>query len=204
MKSSNVKVMVQANRLLVKRMLELGMDYPIHLGVTEAGDGEDGRIKSAAGIGPLLADGIGDTIRVSLTEDPEFEIPVARSIVEAVKMDAGSGKLLLSGSYGFDPFSYTRRNKKSWTPSAAPLVVAGPLPKGDQSPPFKTEFVPDLVAGHDERLLTGFATPADQTNAFVPVIIRTGEDLASLIPHLSPRDALVFNPEERMNVTVTR
>src|SRR5215212_3905919 len=77
MKASNPKVMIQAYRLLVARMLQLGMDYPLHLGVTEAGNAEDGRIKSAVGIGALLDDGLGDTIRVSLTEDPEYEIPVA-------------------------------------------------------------------------------------------------------------------------------
>ncbi|MBA3673620.1 MAG: (E)-4-hydroxy-3-methylbut-2-enyl-diphosphate synthase, partial [Chitinophagaceae bacterium] len=82
MKSSNPQVMVQAYRLLIQNMhAELGHCYPLHLGVTEAGDGEDGRIKSAIGIGTLLEDGIGDTIRVSLTEDPEFEIPVCRDIV---------------------------------------------------------------------------------------------------------------------------
>jgi (E)-4-hydroxy-3-methylbut-2-enyl-diphosphate synthase len=83
MKSSNPQVMVQAYRLLIKHMLEeFAEAYPLHLGVTEAGDGEDGRVKSAAGIGTLLEDGIGDTIRVSLTEDPEFEIPVCRDIVK--------------------------------------------------------------------------------------------------------------------------
>jgi len=81
MKSSNPIVMVQAYRLLILKMNEEGMNYPLHLGVTEAGEGEDGRIKSAAGIGTLLEDGIGDTIRVSLTEDPEFEVPVARMLV---------------------------------------------------------------------------------------------------------------------------
>src|ERR1700761_5577463 len=82
MKSSNPQVMVQAYRLLVKKMdEEFGVCYPLHLGVTEAGDGEDGRIKSAIGIGTLLEDGIGDTIRVSLTEDPEFEIPVCKDLV---------------------------------------------------------------------------------------------------------------------------
>jgi len=81
MKASDVRVMVYATRLLVERMKEEGMDYPLHLGVTEAGDAWDGRIRSAAGIGALLADGIGDTIRVSLTEAPEKEIPVARKIV---------------------------------------------------------------------------------------------------------------------------
>ena len=81
MKASNTQVMVQAYRLLVKTMVEEGMNYPLHLGVTEAGEGEDGRIKSAVGIGTLLEDGLGDTIRVSLTEDPEAEIPVAKILV---------------------------------------------------------------------------------------------------------------------------
>ncbi len=84
LKASRVPVMVAANRLMVKRMEELGMDYPLHLGVTEAGDGEYGRIKSTAGIGTLLAAGIGDTIRVSLTEAPEKEIPVCYSILQAL------------------------------------------------------------------------------------------------------------------------
>lgn len=84
MKASNVKVMVQSTRLFVEKMHALGMDYPIHLGVTEAGDAMQGRLKSAAGIGALLVDGIGDTIRVSLTEDPVEEIPVAYDILQAV------------------------------------------------------------------------------------------------------------------------
>lgn len=82
MKSSNTQVMVQAYRLLVQTMVAEGMNYPLHLGVTEAGDGEDGRIKSAVGIGTLLEDGLGDTIRVSLTEEPEFEIPVAQALAK--------------------------------------------------------------------------------------------------------------------------
>jgi len=82
MKASNTQVMVQAYRLLVETMAKEGMNYPLHLGVTEAGDGEDGRIKSAVGIGTLLEDGLGDTIRVSLTEDPEFEAPVAKALAD--------------------------------------------------------------------------------------------------------------------------
>jgi (E)-4-hydroxy-3-methylbut-2-enyl-diphosphate synthase len=90
MKSSNPQVMVQAYRLLVRQMTEeFGVCYPLHLGVTEAGDGEDGRIKSAIGIGTLLEDGIGDTIRVSLTEDPEFEIPVCKDLVKRYQPKAG-------------------------------------------------------------------------------------------------------------------
>ena len=84
LKASRVPVMLAAYRLMAKRMDELGMDYPLHLGVTEAGDGEYGRIKSTAGIGTLLAEGIGDTIRVSLTEAPEKEIPVCYSILQAL------------------------------------------------------------------------------------------------------------------------
>ena len=84
LKASRVPVMLAAYRLMVQRMNELGMDYPLHLGVTEAGDGEYGRIKSTAGIATLLADGIGDTIRVSLTESPEKEIPVCYSILQAL------------------------------------------------------------------------------------------------------------------------
>ena len=115
MKSSNPQVMVQAYRLLVSRMAEEGMNYPLHLGVTEAGEGEDGRIKSAAGIGTLLEDGIGDTIRVSLTEDPEKEIPVAKAIAGRYSNRAGNemiadfplqnGKLQLP----YSPFSYNKR-----------------------------------------------------------------------------------------------
>ena len=82
MKSSNPKVMIEAYRLLVERMDAEDMHYPLHLGVTEAGDGEDGRIKGAIGIGSLLFDGLGDTIRVSLTEDSVYEIPVARAIAD--------------------------------------------------------------------------------------------------------------------------
>lgn len=85
-KASNTVVMVESVRLLCKEMEKEGMDYPLHLGVTEAGEGEDGRLKSAVGIGALLIDGIGDTIRVSLSEEPECEIPVAQSILQAARV----------------------------------------------------------------------------------------------------------------------
>lgn len=108
MKSSNPKVMIHAYRMLVSRMEAEGQDwnYPIHLGVTEAGDGEDGRIKSAIGIGSLLADGIGDTVRVSLTEDSVHEIPVAKALVELAGQREPAPAL---GCWPFDPFSYARR-----------------------------------------------------------------------------------------------
>ncbi len=106
MKASNVKIMVQANRLLIQKMQEEGMNFPIHLGVTEAGDGKDGRIKSAAGIGSLLVDGIGDTIRVSLTEDPEHEIPVAKEIIRFAEQH--KTKEILSQK----PIHYSKRKNK--------------------------------------------------------------------------------------------
>ncbi len=115
MKASNPKVMINAYRLLVARLYELGPDwnYPIHLGVTEAGDGEDGRIKSAIGIGSLLHDGIGDTIRVSLTEDSVHEIPVARALAAPFPGNAnlpiGITPPASQTPLSFDPFSYSRR-----------------------------------------------------------------------------------------------
>ncbi len=109
MKASNPKVMVQAYRLLVNKMIETGRDYPLHLGVTEAGDGEDGRIKSSIGMGTLLEDGLGDTIRVSLTEDPEFEIPVARTIVKRYSYNRQSIKTLRIKEEPINPFEYLKR-----------------------------------------------------------------------------------------------
>jgi (E)-4-hydroxy-3-methylbut-2-enyl-diphosphate synthase len=117
MKASNTQVMVQAYRLLVQKMLETGRNYPLHLGVTEAGDGEDGRIKSAVGIGALLEDGLGDTIRVSLTEDPEFEIPVAKALAdrysaEKIKQHQAIEPLKTEGvkvNLSYDPYEYKRR-----------------------------------------------------------------------------------------------
>jgi len=127
MKASNVRVMVHATRLLVKKMMDEGMDYPVHLGVTEAGDGIEGRVKSAVGIGTLLADGIGDTIRVSLTEDPVNEVPVAQSIVNYINPEK---KALVSNvfeGFFYDPFSYNPRfSKRSQLKPAMvePLVLA--------------------------------------------------------------------------------
>ena len=116
MKASNPKVMIEAYRLLVARLDAEGDDwnYPIHLGVTEAGDGEDGRIKSAIGIGSLLLDGIGDTIRVSLTEDAVEEIPVARALIDACERAVAGTDADLSDTtdWPFDPFDYRRRESE--------------------------------------------------------------------------------------------
>ena len=110
MKASNTHVMVQAYRLLVKSMVEENMNYPLHLGVTEAGEAEDGRIKSAVGIGSLLEDGLGDTIRVSLTEEPEFEIPVCKMILEkySINSDSRSDDPEIK-TIDYDPFFYKKR-----------------------------------------------------------------------------------------------
>lgn len=109
MKASNTLIMVQAYRLLVSKMEEEGMNYPLHLGVTEAGDGEDGRIKSAVGIGSLLEDGLGDTIRVSLTEEPENELPVAKKLAERYNQRIGHRSIPTMVKYPIDPFNFTRR-----------------------------------------------------------------------------------------------
>lgn len=146
MKSSNPQVMVQAYRLLVRQMTdEFQENYPLHLGVTEAGDGEDGRIKSAIGIGTLLEDGIGDTIRVSLTEDPEFEIPVCKDIVKRYKGEGRNEQLAVSNQQS------AVKKLSSLTSDASPLTI-------DHSPltihysPFEYKrrqtFVIDNVGGH--------------------------------------------------------
>src|SRR5689334_18326060 len=117
MKASNPQVMVQAYRLLIQQMdAEFGECYPLHLGVTEAGDGEDGRVKSAAGTGTLLEDGIGDTIRVSLTEDPEFEIPVCKDLVKRYSDHSPMGapqsaiaSIPPAEKIPYNPFNYLRR-----------------------------------------------------------------------------------------------
>lgn len=111
-KSSNIVVMVRSVRLLVDTMDKEDMHYPLHLGVTEAGEGEDGRIKSAVGIGALLADGIGDTIRVSLTEEPEAEVPVARHLVDYIDRKAGHQLIPAETYEGFDWLRPERRTTK--------------------------------------------------------------------------------------------
>lgn len=128
MKASNTQVMVQAYRLLVNKMDEEGFQpYPLHLGVTEAGDGEDGRIKSSVGIGTLLEDGLGDTVRVSLTEEPEFEAPVAKVMVDRYVDRADHDTLVPVEESPIDPFSYNRRTTRetgNFGASNVPRVIA--------------------------------------------------------------------------------
>ncbi len=138
MKSSNVRVMVYATRLLIKKMVDEGMDYPVHLGVTEAGDGREGRVKSALGIGALLSEGFGDTVRVSLTEDPVNEILVARKIVDYLQQDNTIFATDIFGQYFNMPFEFHLR------PSAdeifgikqkPPLVIGKPAEENAKEKP---------------------------------------------------------------------
>ncbi|MFC2138815.1 (E)-4-hydroxy-3-methylbut-2-enyl-diphosphate synthase, partial [Bacteroidota bacterium] len=113
MKSSNVLVMVQSTRLLVAKMKDEEMSFPLHLGVTEAGEGEDGRVKSAIGIGALLNDGIGDTIRVSLTENPVNEIPVAQRIVKYTLIKEKDDGVISDEKLYYNPYNYQKRKSES-------------------------------------------------------------------------------------------
>jgi (E)-4-hydroxy-3-methylbut-2-enyl-diphosphate synthase len=182
MKASNVKVMVQANRLLVKRMIETGRAYPIHLGVTEAGDGEDGRIKSAAGIGSLLMDGMGDTIRVSLTEEPENEIPVAKMLVEKYQRRVDPHRKNFKNfdtSDFFDPFVYNRRiSRKIGTIGGdrpQVVVLTGNI-KDKTEKQYPKDRFPDFFA--DPTGLVLYSTGADQ--AVKTLTIKSFEDLNRL------------------------
>ncbi|MFA6029069.1 MAG: (E)-4-hydroxy-3-methylbut-2-enyl-diphosphate synthase [Elusimicrobiota bacterium] len=169
MKASNPKVTVAAYRLLSSRMSEAGMDYPFHLGVTEAGGGVDGRIKSAIGIGALLEDGLGDTIRVSLTEDPEFELPVCRALARRFGPAAPPPPAPVEAPAPFcaDLFSYARRESAS--------VRVGPFRIGERHPVRAFAAVDAGVGAEEiEALLRGgelepevleleVAAPADRT-----------------------------------------
>ncbi len=145
MKASNTVVMTQAVRLLVKRMDEGNLSFPLHLGVTEAGDGEDGRIKSAVGIGALLSDGLGDTIRVSLSEDPELEVPVAKKMVEYIVKKENHEEIKGEVYSKFSHFSNTRRKTysvKNIGEEQLPIVISNRT-NGDFE--FNPHFLPDYI-----------------------------------------------------------
>jgi (E)-4-hydroxy-3-methylbut-2-enyl-diphosphate synthase len=170
MKASNTQVMVQAYRLLVETMVKEGMNYPLHLGVTEAGDGEDGRIKSAVGIGTLLEDGLGDTIRVSLTEDPEFEAPVAKSLADRYIQRRAAAQeteqMTLAGNdqthmreqlniaaLPYDPYAYNRRLTQPVQHIGGhhhPVVMLDVSAKNLKDPYFLTEVGYKYSAGLDK------------------------------------------------------
>lgn len=145
MKTSNTVVMTQAVKLLIERMNKENLHFPLHLGVTEAGDGEDGRIKSAVGIGALLSDGIGDTIRVSLSEDPEFEIPVAKKLVEYIGLRKDHPEITATAYPGYSPFSTERRKThtvKNIGGDNLPVVISD---RHTRNFDFDANFVPDYV-----------------------------------------------------------
>lgn len=148
-KASNTVVMVRTVRLLVQTMEREGMNFPLHLGVTEAGDGEDGRIKSALGIGALLADGLGDTIRVSLSEAPEAEIPVARKLADYITQRAGHAYIPAAMAPDFNYLAPARRVThavRNIGGDSVPVVVAARL---DGNNGFDPQFLPDYVyTGH--------------------------------------------------------
>lgn len=146
MKASNTLLMTKAVRLLVHRMDQEDIHFPLHLGVTEAGDGEDGRMKSAVGIGALLSDGLGDTIRVSLSEDPEAEVPVARKLVDYVMQRQGHPPIKGSHYSGFSPFSTDRRVTDAvWNIGGEhlPVVISDRSRIDDMS--VNPHFIPDYI-----------------------------------------------------------
>jgi (E)-4-hydroxy-3-methylbut-2-enyl-diphosphate synthase len=160
-KASNTVVMVQTVRLLVATMIGEGMSYPLHLGVTEAGDAEDGRIKSAVGIGALLADGIGDTIRVSLSEDPEKEVPVAFKLLKHVVACECHLPIKATANQRFNPFVYQRRSTaKAGLLGAGqvPVVIGTGIDFGEMKPDFTKNGIALFSAAQIDAALV---SPAD-------------------------------------------
>lgn len=152
MKASNVVVMVEAVRRLVVAMDSEDMHFPLHLGVTEAGFGEDGRIKSAVGIGTLMAQGLGDTIRVSLSEDPELEVPVAQKLVDYITSRAGHEPIPGELCPGYDPVCPPRRATREVAGHKTPLVIASCEPQ-EMTGPMKPDFLADDLPLADAPLL---------------------------------------------------
>lgn len=145
MKTSNTIVMTTSVRLLITRMEKEGLSFPLHLGVTEAGDGEDGRIKSAVGIGSLLADGIGDTIRVSLSEDPEYEVPVAKKLVNYILERENHPVIEAEAHEDFSPFSTNKRNTYQVANigvNQLPIVISD---RTNGNFEFDVHFLPDYI-----------------------------------------------------------
>lgn len=146
MKASNTLLMTKAVRLLVDTMDKEDLHFPLHLGVTEAGNGDDGRMKSAVGIGALLSDGMGDTIRVSLSEEPEAEIPVAQKLIEYVKLRNDHSKIDMQAYPGFSPFSMDKRETgKVWNIGGEqlPVVISDRSNISDMT--INTHFIPDYI-----------------------------------------------------------
>ena len=179
MKSSNPVVMIQAYRLLVSKMNELNMDYPLHLGVTEAGNGQDGRVKSAIGISSLLSDGLGDTVRVSLTEDPEFEIPVARKIIEhfgLTTFDSMREKSKIDSEIPWNIYQYERQKTEA-------LDLFGFQVGGDQPPKVFSHI--------HQKEMSQFAQSTDRFDPEVECLSFDLESAIKELPLSGPKNSLV-------------
>jgi (E)-4-hydroxy-3-methylbut-2-enyl-diphosphate synthase len=194
MKASNPKIMIAAYRLLVARLSELGPDwnYPVHLGVTEAGEGEDARIKSAIGIGSLLADGIGDTIRVSLTEDSPHEIPVAKALVENIKKTSNTERRTPNVELSFDPFSYQRR-------ASDPMAVAGIGDPGQRIKLGGEELIRVVVR---QMNFDKIAHKIDKMGDYKPEIVYENANIVEIDPRDEASIARLNGSESPQLVTV--
>jgi len=195
MKASNPKVMIAAYRLLVARLNELGPDwnYPLHLGVTEAGEGEDARIKSSIGIGSLLADGIGDTIRVSLTEDSPHEIPVAKALIENINKTSNSQLSTLNSQLPFDPFSYQRRATET-------ISVAGIGDPGQRIELGGTQLIRVVVR---QATFDKIAHKIDRMGDYKPEIVYEDANIIAIDPRDDEAIAKLNAQQSAQFVTVT-
>ena len=197
MKSSNPKVMIEAYRLLVEKMDAEDMSYPLHLGVTEAGDGEDGRIKSAIGIGSLLMDGLGDTIRVSLTEDPVYEIPVAEALARKAMRQWTGANLPIEEPDSIDPYSFSRRPTHT-------VELASALKVNSETPPtvLTRSSIPmseprELAKALEQASLTLSDTPVESLwiRADSPSDLETFPEICEAIGKSTPSLTLEIAPE---------
>jgi (E)-4-hydroxy-3-methylbut-2-enyl-diphosphate synthase len=203
-KASNTVVMVTTVRLLVKAMKEENMQFPLHLGVTEAGDGEDGRVRSAVGIGTLLAEGIGDTIRVSLSEEPECEVPVARELVNYITSRQNAAHIEGEYAPGYDPVAPTRRHSSAignLGGENVPVVLGfdtleAETVEADASTPH-AELVALAKANSDKAIIlsSNHANPVGELSAAIHAMIAAGADnpvIARLDYSNSSAEALVI------------
>lgn len=208
MKASNTRVMVYAYRLLVNEMIKEGMKYPLHLGVTEAGEGEDGRIKSAVGIGTLLSEGIGDTIRVSLTEAPEHEMPVAQKILDHFKDIQNHKKIAKTEHKQIDYFQYKKRKTfqiENIGSKNVPIVISdlSNRKKITQASFFSLGYrysVP-LDKWHISEMASDFVYIGEnEINFEIPGTLRIISDYSSWIKH--KKGFPIFNLKEYVTIKV--
>ena len=205
MKASNPKVMIAAYRLLVARLNELGPDwnYPLHLGVTEAGEGEDARIKSSIGIGSLLADGIGDTIRVSLTEDSPHEIPVAKALIANIKRTSGSQLSTINYQLSFDPFSYQRRATETISVAGVGLSAVASAKADDPGQRFNVGGAELIRVVVPQANFEKIAHKIDRMGDYKPEIVYEDADIVAINPRDDDAIAKLNAQQSPQFVTVT-